>query len=133
MWKGSAAICVNENKEILMVLQGKQNEQKKWSIPTGGKEENETFEECCIREVKEETGYQVIIDRKFYEKNGMSYGLQIHVHYYIVTVVGGERMIQDPDNLIYEIEWKSIEDLINLELTFPEDRALIINLLNKHK
>ncbi len=32
-----------------------------WSIPSGGKEQAETFEECCIREIKEETGYTVDI------------------------------------------------------------------------
>ncbi len=31
------------------------------SIPSRGKEQGETFKECCIREMKEETGYTVEI------------------------------------------------------------------------
>lgn len=50
-WIGTAAICVNEKNEILMVLQGKKEEPKRWSVPCGGQEEGETLEECCIREV----------------------------------------------------------------------------------
>lgn len=133
MWKGSAAICINDNQEILMVLQGKENEKKTWSIPTGGKQKYETFEECCLREVKEETGYQVVINRKLYEKDGISDGIRVQVHYYIVTIVGGEKTLDDPDNLIYEIGWKTARDLLYLDLTFPEDRELLLNLLTLKK
>ncbi|PFL57217.1 hypothetical protein COJ27_29910 [Bacillus cereus] len=37
-----------------MVLQGKTEEKKVWAIPSGGKEQ-EAFDACCIREIKEET------------------------------------------------------------------------------
>lgn len=50
-WIGSAAVCVNEKNEVLMVLQGKEGEEKRWSVPSGGLEKGETLEECCIREV----------------------------------------------------------------------------------
>ncbi|MEB8774661.1 NUDIX hydrolase, partial [Bacillus cereus] len=33
-WIGSAAVCVNERKEVLMVLQGKEGEAKRWSVPS---------------------------------------------------------------------------------------------------
>lgn len=67
-WIGSAAVCVNERKEVLMVLQGKEGEEKRWSVPSGGLEKGETLEECCIREVWEETGYNVEVVNKIYEK-----------------------------------------------------------------
>lgn len=60
-WLGSSGICINENGQLLMVLQGKPKEKKMWSIPSGGKEQEETFQECCIREMKEEMGYTVEI------------------------------------------------------------------------
>lgn len=50
-WIGTAAICINDRNEVLMVLQGKQEEEKLWSVPSGGLEEGEMLEECCIREV----------------------------------------------------------------------------------
>ncbi|PEE38600.1 DNA mismatch repair protein MutT [Bacillus pseudomycoides] len=46
-WVGTAAICVNEKNEILMVLQGKKEEPKRWSVPSGEQEEGETSEYCC--------------------------------------------------------------------------------------
>ncbi|MBP1989612.1 ADP-ribose pyrophosphatase YjhB (NUDIX family) [Paenibacillus eucommiae] len=58
MWVGSAAVCVNDKKQILMI-QGK--DLVEWAVPSGGLEENESLEDCCVREVKEETGYDVQI------------------------------------------------------------------------
>ncbi|CEG26249.1 MutT/nudix family protein [Bacillus sp. B-jedd] len=69
-WFGAAGVCINEEGQLLMVLQGTPEEEKTWSIPSGTKEENETFEECCIREVEEETGYKVEIIQKLQVKRG---------------------------------------------------------------
>ncbi|WP_404452029.1 hypothetical protein [Virgibacillus necropolis] len=46
-------------------------------------------------------------------------------HYFLVRLVVGERKIQDPDNLIYDIAWKSASQLKDLDLTYPEDREFL--------
>ena len=35
-WFGAAGICINSNGQILMVLQGKPEEKKLWTVPSGG-------------------------------------------------------------------------------------------------
>lgn len=75
-----------------MVLQGKPDEEKVWSIPSGGKEGNESFEECCIREIKEETGYDVKVIKPIFIKNGSSFGIDVEVHYFEVEVIGGKQI-----------------------------------------
>ena len=40
-WIGSAAVCVNERNEVLMVLQGKRGRRKRWSVPSGGLEKGD--------------------------------------------------------------------------------------------
>jgi ADP-ribose pyrophosphatase YjhB (NUDIX family) len=115
-WFGSSGICINENGELLMVLQGKPEEDKAWSVPWGGQEKNETFEECCVREINEETGYvaevvdEIKVKKGIYEEINISF----EVHYFLVKIVDGERKIQDPDNLIYDVAWKNIDELRNL-------------------
>ncbi|MCR8641268.1 NUDIX hydrolase [Paenibacillus sp. N1-5-1-14] len=121
-WTGSAAVCINENNQLLMVLQGKPEEEKKWSVPSGGREANETYEECCMREVLEETGYQIAVKELIFCKNEI-------VYYYFAEVIGGSAIIQDPDELIYDIAWKSVEELRNLNLSFEEDREFLISIL----
>ncbi|MCH5475568.1 NUDIX hydrolase [Bacillus cereus] len=130
-WIGSAAVCVNERKEVLMVLQGKEEEEKRWSVPSGGLEKGETLEECCIREVWEETGYNVEVVNKIYEKEGITYGVPVYVHYYFVKQIGGNMKIQDPDELIHEIAWKGIHEVEQLCLAFPEDYELLCRYIDK--
>lgn len=79
-----------------------------WSIPSGGKEQAETFEECCIREIKEETGYTVDIveEIKVKKKNYEHINISVEAHYFFVKIVGEKRDFQDPDKLIYDITWK---------------------------
>lgn len=127
-WTGSAACCVNAAGQVLMVLQGKPDEVKRWSVPSGGIERGETFEECCCREVREETGYEVSIELELFVKRGQSYGLDVEVHYFWAKVIAGESRIDDPDGLIHDVSWKSADELTTLNLAFPEDRELLIGL-----
>jgi 8-oxo-dGTP pyrophosphatase MutT (NUDIX family) len=131
-WLGSAAVCVVDGK-VLMVKQGKPEERKQWSIPSGGKEPDETYEECCCREVFEETGYQIKVVNHLFEKTGKTFGISVHVHYFEAKIVGGKPVIQDPDGLIYEIAWKSIDDLKTLDMSFPEDRQFLIDFIKGKK
>jgi ADP-ribose pyrophosphatase YjhB (NUDIX family) len=132
-WFGSSGVCINENGELLMVLQGKPEEKKTWCIPSGGKEHNETFQECCIREIEEETGYIAKIAEEIKVKRGSYEGLNIsfEVHYFLVKIVGGKKNFQDPDDLIYDIGWKNVEEITALELSYPEDRDFLIDFITK--
>ncbi len=133
-WFGSSGLCINDKGQLLMVLQGKSKEKKLWSMPTGGREDNETFEQCCMREIKEETGYlteiveEIKIKRVVYE----TVNIIAEIHYYSVKIVGGGRSIQDPDGLIYNIAWKGIEELKTLKLTYPEDRNFLMQYIRKN-
>ena len=133
-WFGSSGICINENGELLMVLQGKPEEDKTWSVPSGGQEKNETFEECCVREIKEETGYDAEVVDKIKVKKGIYEEINIYfeVHYFLMKIVDGERKIQDPDNLIYDVAWKNIDELKELSLSFPEDRDFLIDYIKRN-
>lgn len=128
-WYGSAGVCINEHKEILMVLQGQPDEEKVWTVPSGGLEKDESFEDCCVREFREETGFEVEVIASLKVKQGTTYGIDVEVHYFVVRVVGGTQQIQDPDNLIHEIAWKSAEELMELKLSFPEDRHYLLDLI----
>lgn len=127
VWKGSAGVCVNENGQLLMVLQGKPDEIKSWAVPSGGLEKGETFEECCIREIHEETGYITEVIEEVKVKIDIIEDIDIEVHYFKVRVIGGEKRIQDPDDLIYDIEWKNLSEMEELRLSFPEDREFLID------
>lgn len=129
-WKGAAGVCVNEKNEVLLVLQGAPGEEKKWTVPAGGIEGNETVEQCCAREFFDETGLSVRILEKLntrtgeYEDSAVSFELT----YFKVEVAGGEIMLQDEDEWIADVAWKSISELGELELAYPDDALLIESL-----
>ncbi len=100
-------------------------------FPGGGVEQGETYEEALIREVKEESGYQVIpssIKEKIqafekrkileYEKRlGINYDLlEMEAHYYTCEVIGEPDILNLEDyekDLELHIELLSLEEMID--------------------
>ena len=57
----AGCVVVNEDKKVLLVSD---REGKIWAFPKGHAENDETLEEVALREVKEETGYEVEIEKR---------------------------------------------------------------------
>ncbi|SIT75695.1 NUDIX hydrolase [Edaphobacillus lindanitolerans] len=125
-WKGAAAVCVNGDGQLLMVLQGTPEEEKKWAVPCGGLEKGESFEACCLRELNEETGFEGSVVRPLFHKKNE----EVDVRYYEVMLTGGCMTIDDPDGLIHEVAWKGADEMAGLILSFPEDRDLLDSILS---
>ena len=58
----SIGIIFNHNKDEVLLV--KRRDVPVWILPGGGVDTNETPEEALLREIQEETGYQVQITRK---------------------------------------------------------------------
>ncbi|MFA7000104.1 MAG: NUDIX domain-containing protein [Candidatus Paceibacterota bacterium] len=54
-----AGACIIQNGEILLVQESHKEAYGLWSLPLGHVENNEKISEAAIREVKEETGYDI--------------------------------------------------------------------------
>src|SRR5688572_18738471 len=91
-WKGASGICINDNREVLMLLQGPPDEEKKWGLPAGPPEGSETLEESCIREFSEVTGLTVrILGSAGVKKDSFDNAdVSVELHYFLVEVIGGE-------------------------------------------
>lgn len=57
--KRAKALIINSNDEILLGY-GDRNYQ----LPGGHLEDNETYDECLFREIKEETGINIPLEKK---------------------------------------------------------------------
>lgn len=96
---------VIQNNRVLMVKQFVQRGDIVWNFPGGKIEGNETPEQACIREVKEETGYDIRITKRLHEKNGK--------FTFLAELVGGELYLDtenESNRDIVEIAWVRLDD-----------------------
>jgi 8-oxo-dGTP diphosphatase len=105
-----------------------------WTFPKGKLDEGETFEQCALREVFEETGF---VCRVLRFVGTTSYvhrlGKQKIVAYYLMVVEGGEfRPNDEVDDLRWmpfehvreRLTWDRDQELCDLVATLPEARAV---------
>lgn len=117
MKKTARAIIIKDNKLLAFFRRKIKNgkEITYYAIPGGHLEDNETLEETCIREIKEELN----LDIEIIDYLGNIIVDNQEEYYYYVNIIGGELCFggeelerQSIDNY-YEIRWISLDEIDN--------------------
>ena len=89
MQKTARAILTYQNKYVFMRrVKIRDNKEYEYYATIGGHlEENETFEEACIREAFEELGVDIKVDKLFLEY--VNNEIDTHEKYYLASIVSG--------------------------------------------
>jgi ADP-ribose pyrophosphatase YjhB (NUDIX family)/predicted house-cleaning noncanonical NTP pyrophosphatase (MazG superfamily) len=126
-WVGASALCLDESGRVLLVLQGHAWQPGSWGLPGGGREPGEAIEDCCLRELREETAYAGRVLRPLCVKTGSAGGHPFAVHYFEVRVEidGSPPRAQDPDGLIHQVGWFTAQEAGELRWTFADDRQWV--------
>ncbi|MBU1202700.1 NUDIX domain-containing protein [Patescibacteria group bacterium] len=120
--KRSAVIIIKDEK-ILLIHRIK-NDNEYYAFPGGTIEKNEKSEETAIREIKEETNLDIVLDKLLWEyKDEHHYG-----YYFLAKTFEGKIKLGWPEtgrnnpNNQYNLEWIKLDNLDNI-LLYPEEIA----------
>jgi len=126
--QAGGGLVKNKKGEILLIFR-----RGKWDLPKGKLDENETIEECAIREVQEETGLQKLkiiipLEITYHTYNQFGKKFLKESHWYEMMAIGNETLIPQTEEDITEITWARKEDLGNyISNTFPTIAGLLKN------
>ncbi|MFB6180653.1 MAG: NUDIX hydrolase [Candidatus Nanohalobium sp.] len=59
----STKAVLEKDGKILMVQEGKEHVRGQWDLPGGSMKDGETFRECILRELEEETGFEARVEK----------------------------------------------------------------------
>ena len=105
---GSSVVVLNDRGEVLLELR---SDARIWALPAGRMEPGETYEQAAIREVREETGYAIELERVVGDywrpQLGERGGDKMRV--FAGCVVGGDPSVHDSESL--EVRWFPLDAL----------------------
>lgn len=122
-----AGVLAIENGKVLLIKRGNEPNKGLWSIPGGMVRLGESPEEAAIREFKEETGLDAVIENLLGVFNVVvrdDHG-RIKYHYvvidYLGKVVGGTL---SPGSDVMDAKWFKIEELSEINTSVTVNKAV---------
>ncbi|MFH1789464.1 MAG: NUDIX hydrolase, partial [bacterium] len=96
-----------ENQRVLLIKERKRNEITPWFFPGGKVESNESYEDACIREAKEETGLDVKILKQLQTLEDTVDNVKIQLVHFLAKRKGEVK----PGPTVCEWAWHDINNL----------------------
>ena len=99
-----------------------------WGLPKGTPNLGESVEQTALREVREETGVEVEIERKidvieyWFVRAAIDTRFHKFVHFYLMRPTGGDTSLHDHEHDY--VEWLPIDEAKSL-LTYPNEVRII--------
>jgi len=117
---GGVIYKVSENNQIKILLLHRK-ETDSWHLPKGTQNEGEDLIKTAMREVKEETGLDVDIEKYLGTLPSLKEdGAQKLTHYYLMKPIGRELDIFNHEEKYDKVEWLEIEKAKKLLSEFKE-------------
>ena len=118
-----AAIIKNDNKYLIVQRNRKKHLGLKWEFPGGKVQENETFEQALLREIKEELNITINIHEKIAEEKYKDDKIDIILYYYSCSLKSGNMKLNEHE----DFSWVGKKDFNKYD--FAEGDRNILSLL----
>jgi 8-oxo-dGTP pyrophosphatase MutT (NUDIX family) len=124
--KAGGGVVVNEKGQLLMIFR-----RKKWDLPKGKLDPDETIAHCALREVMEETGLhslqlqkELITTHHQYLENNVVVNKE--TYWFLMHAPSNQALIPQTEEDIEKIEWVNKSELhLYLEESYPTIRQVL--------
>lgn len=129
---------VIQNGKLLMQLRNdphRPDYHKKWEYPGGGVEFGEQMKDNVVREIKEESGYEVEVVKLLQhiaveQQTQATFSYQVYLVPYVCKITGGAPSMSDEE--VLELRWFDLDEVLNHEL-IGENARMYAELLPELK
>jgi 8-oxo-dGTP diphosphatase len=120
-----SVIVITDDNQILLVRHRKGTRQY-WVLPGGRLEYGETFQECAIREMHEETGLEIAVDKLVFLSEAIAPDRSRHIVnvYLTAHVIGGTLKVGD-EPVLAGVDYVPIDELERCTLYPPVGKQII--------
>lgn len=120
---GAIIYKVEAGERSFLLIRSQRNNH--YSYPKGHVENTETEVETALREIKEETNLDVILDQNFRKVNTYcpAFGVTKDVIYFVATPKPNQLIIPQPSE-VAEAKWYSYQEAMKM-ITHDNDRKLL--------
>jgi len=126
MWAGGVRVIILDSENRILMVRQHHQERYVWTVPGGAIEPGETSMDAAVREVKEETGLDVAIDRMIWHVEQLVADKQPRfVNIFLAKTTGGSPCVGsdpergDDDQVIEEIRFMSKAELAEADGLYP--------------
>jgi mutator protein MutT len=86
----SAALIFRDGKLLITQRHAKAHLGGRWEFPGGKRESGETFEQCLVREIREELGVEIAVGELFEEISHTYPEKSVHLKFFLCKLLSGE-------------------------------------------
>jgi mutator protein MutT len=122
----SAALIFRAGKLLITQRHANSHLGGLWEFPGGKREAGETFEQCLVREIREELGVEIAVGELFEEVAHRYPEKSVHLKFFVCRLVAGEPQPLD----CAAVKWVAKAELAGFE--FPAADAQLLEKLKSH-
>ena len=108
-----ASSCIIDNNKILMVQENKTDIQGLWDLPGGKLKIDEDIKQAAIREILEETGYNIELKNILLIQNYITNRGVLLIIYFQASL-SDSRQVEYRKNEISNVKWFTLEEIKNI-------------------
>jgi 8-oxo-dGTP diphosphatase len=116
----SAALIFRNCRILITQRHAKSHLGGLWEFPGGKREPGETFEQCLVREIREELGFEVEVGEMFEEISHTYYEKTVHLKFFTCKLISGKPRTLD----CAAFKWVDKTELADFEFPAADTRLL---------